>query len=66
MQTLFAHSAFWRAVLLFAGMLTGKLAQDAKHRVLKAREEDDLVCWCSPARSRREDELERSRLADLC
>lgn len=66
MQTLFAHSAFWRAVLLFAGMLTGKLAQDAKHRVSVARDENDLVCWCSPARSRREDELERIRQAGLC
>ncbi|WP_157599258.1 hypothetical protein [Rhodanobacter sp. Root179] len=64
MQTLIVHSAFWRGVSLFAGMLMGKLLHDSRHRVLVAREGADLVCWCSSARSRREDELARSRQAE--
>ena len=59
MQTLLAHSAFWRGVWLFAGMLMGKIARDARaENVATCRE---LVSWSSAARSRREDELARSR-----
>lgn len=60
MQTLLAHSAFWRGVLLFAGMLYGKSAQGAKSdEIVRGAE---LVSWLPGAQSRREDELARSRL----
>lgn len=59
MQTLLAHSAFWRGVSLFAGMLYGKFAQGAKSgETLRGTE---LVSWSPGAHSRREDELARSR-----
>jgi len=60
MQTLLAHSAFWRGVALFAGMLVGKIVRDSKPRIVPVRH-DELVSWSSAARSRREDELARSR-----
>jgi len=60
MQTLLAHSAFWRGVSLFAGMLLGKIVRDSEHRTALVRR-DELVSWSSGARSRREDELARSR-----
>jgi hypothetical protein len=61
MQTLIAHSAFWRGVSLFAGMLVGKLTtQNAKRRSAPGAE-GELVSWCGGARSRREDELARHR-----
>jgi hypothetical protein len=61
MQTLIAHSAFWRGVSLFAGMLVGKIAvQDTKRRSTPGHE-GELVSWCGGARSRREDELARHR-----
>ncbi|MDW2982752.1 MAG: hypothetical protein WBG81_00035 [Rhodanobacter sp.] len=60
MQTLLAHSAFWRGVLLFAGMLYRKSAQGAKSgEIVRGTE---LVSWLPGAHSRREDELARSRL----
>jgi hypothetical protein len=62
MQTLLTHSAFWRGMSLFAGMLLGKLARDAGSAIT-APQNDQLVSWCSSARSRREDELARSRQA---
>ena len=58
MQTLFAHPAFWRGLLLFAGMLWGKSARSANATSCSATE---LVSWRAGARSRREDELERMR-----
>jgi hypothetical protein len=58
MQTLLAHSAFWRGVSLFAGMLLGKIARDSKTGMVRR---DELVSWSSAARSRREDELARSQ-----
>ena len=60
MQTLLAHSAFWRGVSLFAGMLVGKIVRDSKLGVAPVRR-DELVSWSSGARSRREDELARTR-----
>jgi hypothetical protein len=59
MQTLLAHSAFWRGVSLFAGMLIGKRNGDMEGQVSPVR--DELVSWRDGARSRREDELARSR-----
>lgn len=58
MQTLLAHSAFWRGVALFAGMLLGKIARDSSTGMVRR---DELVTWSSAARSRREDELARSQ-----
>lgn len=58
MQTLFAHPALWRGLLLFAGMLWGKSARSANATPRGAVE---LVSWRPGARSRREDELERRR-----
>ncbi|MES2312100.1 MAG: hypothetical protein V4566_07355 [Pseudomonadota bacterium] len=58
MQTLLAHSAFWRGVALFAGMLLGKIARDSNTGMVRR---DELVSWSSAARSRREDELARSQ-----
>ncbi len=60
MQTLLAHSAFWRGVALFAGMLLGEIARDSKAGMRLVRR-DELVSWSSGARSRREDELARSQ-----
>jgi hypothetical protein len=59
MHTLLAHSAFWRGMAVFAGMLFGKAVQDAKPAAVSRT--DELVSWCHGARSRREDELARSR-----
>jgi hypothetical protein len=59
MQTLSAHSAFWRGVSLFAGMLSGKVEQDAGVDPPVPRDRD-LVSWRPGARSRREDELARN------
>jgi hypothetical protein len=63
MHTLIAHSAFWRGMSVFAGMLLGKIARDAKSSVATTHQ-DELVSWCKGARSRREDELARSRQSD--
>lgn len=62
MHTLLAHSAFWRAMSLFAGMLSGKVAGNTKPAGATAGIE--LVTWSQGARSRREDELARSRQAE--
>jgi hypothetical protein len=59
MQTLYAHSAFWRGVSLFAGMLSGKVEQDAGAELPVPRDRN-LVSWRPGARSRREDELART------
>jgi hypothetical protein len=59
MQTLIAHSAVWRAVALFAGMLMGKIAWNT--RPAGSTGCGELVSWCAGAQSRREDELARSR-----
>ena len=61
MQTLVANSAFWRAISLFAGMLMGKIVWNTKPAAAAC---DELVSWCPGARSRREDELARSRQAE--
>lgn len=58
MQTLLAHSAFWRGVSLFAGMLLGKFP--VKTPGDEVTDGSSLVSWSSGARSRREDELARS------
>jgi hypothetical protein len=60
MQTLFAHPAVWRGLLLFAGMLLGKSIKMAKAEAARPQV-GDLVSWRPGARSRREDELERRR-----
>jgi len=44
-------------------MLIGKLNRDGKDPMTPVR--DELVSWCDGARSRREDELARSRQATL-
>lgn len=59
MQTLFVHSAFWRGVSLFAGMLMGKVLLDRPGDV--ETEGAGLVSWSPGARSRREDEFARSQ-----
>lgn len=71
MQTLLAHSAFWRGVSLFAGMLMGKagvlerkIARDSKSGIVPVRR-DGLVSWTAGARSRREDELARGYRNDV-
>lgn len=63
MQTLFAHPAVWRGFVLFAGTLAAKVAKDARTES-PSPEGDDLVSWCSGARSRREDELARQRQSE--
>jgi hypothetical protein len=57
MQMLLAQSAVWRAVVLFAGMLVGRVTRDGQSIVLVRH--PGLVCWSPGARSRREDELAR-------
>jgi hypothetical protein len=57
MQMLLAQSAVWRAVVLFAGMLMGKVIPDGQGLPLARNR--GLVCWSPGARSRREDELAR-------
>jgi hypothetical protein len=64
MHALFAHSAFWRGMSVFAGMLMGKVVWDAEPSAAMTRE-DELVSWWGGARSRREDELARSRQTDM-
>jgi hypothetical protein len=64
MHTLIAHSAFWRGVSVFAGMLMGKTVWDAKPSVATTHT-SGLVSWCQGARSRREDEMARSSLGDI-
>jgi hypothetical protein len=48
---------------LFAGMLIGKRNRDREDRVMPVH--DELVSWRDGARSRREDELARSRQTAL-
>ena len=60
MQTFNAHSAIWHGVVQFAGMLWVKVAGSAQLKITTAHG-SELVSWCSGARSRREDELARSR-----
>lgn len=59
MQTMHAGWALRRGLRLFAGMLAGEKARSTAPEALAAR--SDLVSWCSEARTRREDELARSR-----
>ena len=66
MQTLIAHSALWRGVSQFAGMLLIKVARKAQLNITAEGGSSELVSWCSGARSRREDELARSRQAPMC
>ena len=66
MQTLIAHSALWRGVSQFAGMLFIKVAGKAQLNITAEGGSRELVSWCSGARSRREDELARSRQAPMC
>ena len=55
MQAFIAHSAFRRAVALFAGMRMGKIVRDTRPEDVAIC--DELVSWHPGARSRREDEL---------
>ncbi len=64
MQTFFAHPAVWRGFALFAGTLIAKVARDARADTPSPKG-DDLVSWCSGAKSRREDELARQHLSEL-
>jgi hypothetical protein len=59
MQTYLAQSAFRRGLRLFAGMLAGLRARPSTHEAPQPA--NDLVSWCSPARTRRGDEMARSR-----
>ena len=63
MQTLFAHPAIWRGLLLFAGMLLGKSAKELKRGGVSPSS-GSLVSWAPGAQSRREDELQRMRRAE--
>ena len=65
MQTLIAHSALWRGVSQFAGMLLIKVAGKAQLNITAEVDGSELVSWCSGARSRREDELARSRQTQM-
>jgi hypothetical protein len=58
MQTLIMHSALWRGMSLFAGMLLGKVTLNTRSGIAPVHA-DVLVSWCSNGRSRREDELAR-------
>jgi hypothetical protein len=64
MQTFFAHPAVGRRYALFAGMLMAKVMKDGTSETPPPKG-DDLVSWCSGARSRREDELARQHLTEL-
>ena len=66
MHMLIARSAIERGMQLLAGMLAVVRAQEAKRKIASEATSDapfQLVSWCSEARSRREDELARSRNA---
>jgi len=52
-----AHSALRRGLRLFAGMLVGSKDSPVLQETVDAR--NDLVSWCSEARTRRGDELAR-------
>lgn len=60
MQTLNAHSALRRGLQLFAGMLAGYKSQPI-HTHDATLPSNDLVSWCSEARTRRGDELARQQ-----
>jgi hypothetical protein len=64
MHMLLARSALMRGMQLVAGMLSVVALQDAK-TTTESAPEFDLVSWTSQARSRREDELARSRLSQI-
>lgn len=57
MQTHITHSAVRRGLRLFAGMLAGLKTQPTTHDASPPM--NDLVSWCSAARTRRGDELAR-------
>jgi hypothetical protein len=61
MHMLLARSAFTRGMQLVAGMLSVVTTQDAIPERSRKASEFSLVSWTSNARSRREDELARSR-----
>ncbi len=63
MQTLFMHSALGRGMLQFAGMLWEKVVRNPESGNTVGHGAE-LVSWCSIGRSRREDELARSREHD--
>lgn len=64
MHTLIAHSALWRGMSLFAGMLWVPVAKEVGDPDT-ATDAHELVSWCAGARSRREDELARSAHTSL-
>lgn len=57
MQTMNAHFALRRALRLFAGMLVGRKDLPVSQETGVIR--NDLVSWCSDARTRRGDEMAR-------
>jgi hypothetical protein len=66
MHMLLARSALVRGMQLVAGMLSVVALQDAKTTTKReSASEFNLVSWTSNARSRREDELARSRLSQI-
>jgi hypothetical protein len=65
MHMLLARSALVRGMQLVAGMLSVVALQDAKTTTKESAQEFNLVSWTSQARSRREDELARSRLSQI-
>ncbi|RUL67176.1 hypothetical protein EKH79_00815 [Dyella dinghuensis] len=65
MHMLLARSALVRGMQLVAGMLSVVALQDAKTTTKESAPEFNLVSWTSQARSRREDELARSRLSQI-
>ncbi|GLQ90161.1 hypothetical protein [Dyella flagellata] len=61
MHMLLARSALMRGMQLVAGMLSNHMPDTHRQVVKDTLVEFKLVSWTSNARSRREDELARSR-----
>ena len=59
MQTMSAGAALQRGLRLFAGMLAGP--RKVRSTTSEATARSELVSWCSEARTRRGDEMARSR-----
>jgi hypothetical protein len=57
MQTMNAHFALRRGMRLFAGMLGNRKDSPVSPEAVMVR--NDLVSWCSEARTRRGDEMAR-------
>jgi hypothetical protein len=62
MQTMNAPFALRRGLRLFAGMLGGRKDSPMSQETVMVR--NDLVSWCSEARTRRGDELARRQFLE--